>query len=246
MTSNILRTVVAEDEKLIAHNIAKNIRSCDASYEVLAVCYDGLSALNAVEQYNPHVLFTDIKMPLMDGLSLIERVHSSNPHVRCVLITGYNEFEYAQAAIKYKAFDYLLKPLNKFELSKTLRKIKDEILSEQAQLNTEREKCTEDMVSSIIQYLQTNYSSQINFSQIASEYNFSSSYLTKIFKEHTGTSPIKYLIEYRIKIAKGLLKDTNLTVKEVAEKTGFIDQFYFSKCFKNYCGITPSQYKESY
>ena len=42
---------------------------------------------------------------------------------------------------------------------------------------------------------------------------------------------------------KGLLKDTNMTVKEIAEKTGFIDQFYFSKCFKNYCGITPSPYK---
>ena len=44
--------------------------------------------------------------------------------------------------------------------------------------------------------------------------------------------------------AKKLLKDTNLTVKEIAEKTGFVDQFYFSKCFKSYCGVTPSQYKE--
>ena len=243
MTSNIFRVIVAEDEKLIAINIAKNITSCDSSFEVIAVCYDGLSALQAVEQYNPHILFTDIKMPLMDGLALIENVHNSNPHVRCVLISGYNEFEYAKIAIKFKAFDYLLKPLNKYELSKTLRKIKDELLSEQALLNTEREKSTEDVVKSIVQYLQINYAKEINFTQIAADYKFSASYLTKIFREHTGTSPIKYLIEYRIKMAKSLLKDTNLTVKEIAEKTGFIDQFYFSKCFKNYCGITPSQYK---
>lgn len=244
MTSSNFRTIIAEDEKLIASNISKNIISCDPSFEIVAVCYDGLSALSAIEQFNPHVLFTDIKMPLMDGLSLIENVHNNNPNVRCVLVTGYGEFEYAKTAIKFKAFDYLLKPLNKFELSKTLRKIKDQLLSEQAMLNTERESSTEDVVDSIVQYLQTNYSNEINFTQIASDYNFSSSYLTKIFREHTGTSPIKYLIEYRIKIAKGLLKDTNLTIKEIAEKTGFIDQFYFSKCFKNYCGITPTQYKE--
>ncbi len=243
MTNNTFRTIVAEDEKLIASNISKNISTCDPSFEVVAVCYDGLSALSAIEQYNPHVLFTDIKMPLMDGLSLIEKVHYNNPHVRCVLITGFGEFEYAKTAIKFKAFDYLLKPLNKFELSKTLRKIKDELLSEQALLNTERETSTEVVVNSIVQYLQNNYAKEINFTQIASDYNFSASYLTKIFREHTGTTPIKYLIEFRIKIAKGLLKDTNMTVKEIAEKTGFIDQFYFSKCFKNYCGVTPSQYK---
>ncbi len=244
MIHNVFRVVVVDDEKLISNNIAKNITACDSSFEVVAVCYDGLSAIKAIEQYNPHVLFTDIKMPLMDGLALIENVHNNNPHVRCVLITGYNEFEYAKTAIKFKAFDYLLKPLNKFELSKTLRKIKDELLSEQALLNTERETSTEDIVKSIVQYLQSNYANEINFTQIASDYNFSASYLTKIFKEHTGTSPIKYLIEYRIKTAKALLKDTNLTVKEIAEKTGFVDQFYFSKCFKNYCGVTPSQYKE--
>lgn len=244
MIHNVFRVVVVDDEKLISNNIAKNITACDSSFEVVAVCYDGLSALKAIEQYNPHVLFTDIKMPLMDGLALIENVHNNSPHVRCVLITGYNEFEYAKSAIKFKAFDYLLKPLNRFELSKTLRKIKDELLSEQALLNTERETSTEDIVKSIVQYLQINYANEINFTQIASGYNFSASYLTKIFKEHTGTSPIKYLIEYRIKTAKSLLKDTNLTVKEIAEKTGFVDQFYFSKCFKNYCGLTPSQYKE--
>lgn len=244
MKNNIFRVVVVDDEKLISNNIANNISSCDPSFEVVSVCYDGVSALKAVEQYNPHVLFTDIKMPLMDGLALIESIHSSNPLVRCVIISGYNEFEYAKTAMKFKAFDYLLKPINKFELSKTLRKIKDELLSEQAELNTGRETYAEDIVKSIVQYLQVNYAKEINFTEIASTYNFSASYLTKIFKEFTGISPIKYLIDYRIKIAKKLLRDTDLTVKEIAEKTGFIDQFYFSKCFKNYSGVTPSQYKE--
>jgi two-component system response regulator YesN len=244
MTNNIFRVVVVDDEKLISNNIAKNITSCDPSFEVVSICYDGISALKAVEQYNPHVLFTDIKMPLMDGLALIKSVYNNNPLVRCVVISGYNEFEYAKTAIKFKVNDYLLKPLNKFELSKTLRKIKDELLSEQALLNTEREASNEDIVKSIVQFLQNNYEKDINFTQIASDYNFSASYLTKMFKDNIGISPIKYLIEYRIKVAQKMLTDTKLTIKEIAEKTGFIDQFYFSKCFKNYCGVTPSKFRE--
>lgn len=244
MKNNVFRVIVVDDEKLISNTIAKNITACDPAFEVVSVCYDGVSALKAIETYNPQILFTDIKMPLMDGLELIENVHNYYPSVRCVLISGYNEFEYAQTAIKFKVYDYLLKPLNKFELSKTLRKIKDELLAEQEQLNTERSSAPGNIVASIVQYLQTNYAKDINFTQIASDYNFSASYLTKIFKEYAGISPIKYLIDYRIKVAKNLLRDTNLTVKEIAEKTGFVDQFYFSKCFKSYCGVTPSQYKE--
>lgn len=244
MNHPVFRVVVTDDEKLIAHNIAKNITEADASFEICAICYDGLSALSAIEQYHPHLLFADIKMPLLDGLALIERIHKSNPALRCVLVSGFGEFEYAKTAIQCDAFDYLLKPLNKAELAKTLRRAKDELLSEQSLLNTEHEGSTELIVASIVQYLHTNYDREINFAKIAEAYNFSSSYLTKIFREQSGKPPIRYLIEYRVQVAKGLLRDTSLNVKEIAEKTGFVDQFYFSKCFKSYCGVTPSQYKE--
>ena len=244
MNHPVFRVIVSDDEKLIAHNIAKIITETDASFEISAVCYDGQSALAAIEQYQPHLLFTDIKMPLLDGLALIERIHKKDPALRCILISGFGEFEYAKTAIQCDAFDYLLKPLNKAELAKTLRRAKDELLSEQSLLNTEREGSTAQIVASIVEYLHANYAHEINFAKIAEDYNFSSSYLTKIFREQTGKPPIRYLIEYRVQVAKGLLRNTNLNVKEIAEKTGFIDQFYFSKCFKSYCGLTPTQYKE--
>lgn len=246
MNQPAFRVIVTDDEKLIASSIAKNITDADASFEICAICYDGQSALSAIAQYHPHILFTDIKMPLLDGLSLIDLIHKSDPALRCVLISGFGEFEYAKTAIQCNAFDYLLKPLNKAELAKTLRRAKDELLAEQSLLNIEREGSTEQIVASIVQYLHANYAHEINFAKIAQDYNFSSSYLTKIFREQAGKPPIRYLIEYRVQIAKGMLRDTNLNVKEIAEKTGFVDQFYFSKCFKSYCGVTPSQYKESH
>jgi len=246
MNPSTFRAVVADDEKLIAQNIAANITKCDPSFEICAVCYDGQSAFDATLLHHPHLLFTDIKMPLLDGLSLIDRVRQVDPTVKCVLISGYGEFEYAKSAIQSDAFDYLLKPLNKAELAKTIRRAKDTLLSEQSLLNTARNASAEQIVESIVQYLRLNYAGEINFSQIAADFSFSASYLTKIFREYTGKPPIRYLIEYRVQIAKGLLMDTNLTVKEVAERTGFVDPFYFSKCFKSYCGFTPSQYKEQF
>ena len=68
----------------------RRITSYNVCYTKL-LRYDGESAFAAVEQYHPHILFTDIKMPLLDGLSLIERIHASNPDLRCVLISGYGE-----------------------------------------------------------------------------------------------------------------------------------------------------------
>ncbi|NCC69197.1 MAG: response regulator, partial [Clostridia bacterium] len=67
MNSPFFRVVVVDDERLTAANIANNITACDSSFEICAICYDGLSALAAVEQHCPHLLFTDIKMPLLDG-----------------------------------------------------------------------------------------------------------------------------------------------------------------------------------
>ena len=99
------------------------------------------------------------------------------------------------------------------------------------------------IVEGIKTYLKSNFNKPISFSDIASQYNFSPAYLTKIFKEYAGTSPIKYLQKYRIDVARKLLWSSNLSVKEIAEKVGFEDQFHFSKNFKNVVGVSPQQFR---
>ncbi|WP_312729295.1 helix-turn-helix transcriptional regulator, partial [Enterococcus sp.] len=68
----------------------------------------------------------------------------------------------------------------------------------------------------------------------------SPTYLSKIFKEATGVSPINYLIEIRLKRAKDMLKNDNLTIKEVASAVGYQDAYHFSKSFKKLYGVSPS------
>jgi YesN/AraC family two-component response regulator len=86
-----------------------------------------------------------------------------------------------------------------------------------------------------------NYNQPITLKSLADYLQISPSYLGNIFKSITGKSVINYLIHIRINKAKHFLKD-GLTVSETARKVGFNDVFYFSRAFKKYEGITPSQF----
>ncbi|WP_127836806.1 AraC family transcriptional regulator [Clostridium prolinivorans] len=96
-------------------------------------------------------------------------------------------------------------------------------------------------VDKVINYMIQNYNQPITLKSLADYLQISPSYLGNIFKSITGKSVIDYLIHIRINKAKHFLKD-GLTVSETARKVGFNDVFYFSRAFKKYEGITPSQF----
>lgn len=96
-------------------------------------------------------------------------------------------------------------------------------------------------IDKVINYMTENYSQNITLQQLAEYSQISSSYLGSIFKKVTGKSTIEYLINIRINKAKSLLKD-GFTVSETSKLVGFNDIFYFSRAFKKYEGINPSQY----
>lgn len=101
-------------------------------------------------------------------------------------------------------------------------------------------------VKQIINYLNENYENKISLDQIARNMYLSPVYISKIFKEETGESPINYLIKIRLEKAKDLLihLDDN-SIKNVANQVGYEDVYHFSKLFKKYYGISPLYYKKS-
>ena len=243
MKNHKFRVIVVDDEKLIAKNIATNISRANGSFEVVATAYNGQEAYELAQNLLPDVLFSDIKMPIMDGLKLISLINENFPSIKTVIVSGYDDFEFAREALVNNASDYLLKPINSADLENTLKKLEWKLLAEKNKFAEKRHTRPIDLVESIKAYLKGNFNKPISFSDIASQYNFSPAYLTKIFKEYTGTSPIKYLQKYRIDVARKLLWSSNLSVKEIAEKVGFEDQFHFSKNFKNVVGVSPQQFR---
>lgn len=92
-------------------------------------------------------------------------------------------------------------------------------------------------------YVESNYSRQISCSTIADHIGIHRKYLTKVFREISHVTPQQYLIAYRIQRAKRYLKDTSLSVSEVANSVGYLDPLTFSKTFRRVAGMSPTQYR---
>ena len=99
----------------------------------------------------------------------------------------------------------------------------------------------QSIVQVIIDYMNTYYMEDISLDHISKNMFLSSVYISKIFKEETGTSPINYLIQIRLNKAKELLQSQSIPINLVAKSVGYSDAYYFSKLFKKYFGIAPSK-----
>lgn len=101
------------------------------------------------------------------------------------------------------------------------------------------------IVDVVIEYIENNYSMKIKIDELASKMFFSKNYLSKIFKQDTGSSIHEFLTEIRIKEVCRLLVSTNNTVSDIAVSCGFSDMKSFYAVFKKYTGQTPKQYRNS-
>ena len=101
------------------------------------------------------------------------------------------------------------------------------------------------VVKQIVTYLNEHYSQKISLDQIAHNMYLSPVYISKIFKEETGESPINYLIKIRLKKAKDTLENSrNGSIKSIANSVGYDDVYHFSKLFKKYYGMSPQNYRK--
>lgn len=98
------------------------------------------------------------------------------------------------------------------------------------------------IVQSLIDYMTSYYMEDISLDNISKNMYLSPVYISKIFKEETGTSPINYLIQIRLEKAKQILEKNNMPINLVAKAVGYEDAYYFSKLFKKYYGMAPSTY----
>lgn len=100
------------------------------------------------------------------------------------------------------------------------------------------------LIDSALAYIDEHFTVQISIPNLAANLHVSHTYLTKLFRQNIGTSPLKYINLKRIEYACALLSDTSLSCEAISEKIGMYDNAYFYKVFKTIKGITPSQYRK--
>ena len=127
------RVLLVDDENLTLDFLKMAIPKQDPDWEIAAACLDGMEAFEWLQSHTVDLILTDIKMPEMSGLELCQQIHLRNPEQKIVILSGHDEFKFAQQAIQYGVVDYLLKPISLTELKNTLCKIKSALQAERAE-----------------------------------------------------------------------------------------------------------------
>jgi two-component system, response regulator YesN len=116
--------LMVDDEELVRRGFEAKIDWPASGFEFLPPCENGRDAIAAIDELAPDVVMTDIHMPHADGITVAAHVMETRPEIVVVILSGYDEFGYAQAAIRNKVFDYVLKPVTSRDLTALLAKLK--------------------------------------------------------------------------------------------------------------------------
>ena len=135
----MLNVLIADDERLSREGIRDLISWKELDMQVVHTSEDGEEALSYLLSHPVDILLTDIRMPKMDGLTLLGQLHRRSPAPAAILISGYDDFSYAQQAIHYGVVSYLLKPIRLEELTLALQKAADRYARTRSQYPEEAE-----------------------------------------------------------------------------------------------------------
>jgi two-component system response regulator YesN len=346
----MIRTIVVDDEPAALERYASYVEDYGHRFTVVARCSCARDAFAAVAKENPALLLTDIRMPREDGLSLLSRLRDAGWKGLAVIISGYDDFAYAQQAIRLGVFDFLLKPLFPEDMRNLLDRIGSRLASDKfaseritgeafaaesrravsgpvstpaagrvsagydpgtgqpgqaargAQAAQSRQvsaaspftgapapaaparasgmaspaatadsRASETVYHSAISnykteaaplrsapvtvlpepvrralaFMELHYDSRFSLEEAARAACVSPSWLSSSFRRIFGCSFMEYARRYRVESARTLLAESDLPLKEIADRLSFPDLPTFSKLFRKIVGTSPGAYRRS-
>ncbi|WP_069998540.1 response regulator transcription factor [Cellulosilyticum sp. I15G10I2] len=128
----MLKLIIVDDEKVIRETIKNLIDWKSIGIHVVGVCKDGLEAYDMIQDENPDIVMTDIKMPGIMGLELIEKAKAVNSDIEFIILSGYGEFNFAAQAMRNGVQHYLLKPCNEKDIISVISEVKDKCYQKRA------------------------------------------------------------------------------------------------------------------
>ncbi|MBN2165182.1 MAG: response regulator [Marinilabiliaceae bacterium] len=247
-----LKALIVEDNSEILDYIEQALRP---DFQCI-LAQNGEEALRLLEDNNPDIIITDIMMPVMDGIELTKQLKSKfeTCHIPIIMLTAKTDFEDQIDGIETGAEAYIKKPFNTTHLKtvatnliKQRKKIIDHYQSSGYQINPNTLKINskdEDFLKKLVNYVEENHSKEITIDQLAEYCCLSRTVFYNKIKGLTGSSPIEFLRELKLKIAAQLL-EKGFNVSEVAFQVGFNDVKYFSRQFKSLFGHSPSKHVQT-
>lgn len=242
-----MRIMIIEDEQRARRGLKNIILSVSAEDEIVAEAANGQNALELIRALKPDVVFTDIRMPYMDGLTLIRETRALGLKTKFVIISAYAEFEYARQAISLGVTEYLVKPLIMEDIVHALEAVRErekKASDSQQEYATLAEQYSDahPVILRALKKIETEYASDLNQRQLASQLGISPEYFSALFKKNVGVSFVRFLRSYRIEIAKSLYKNGGVPRDEVPARVGFPDEKYYHRVFREVTGMSVGEY----
>ena len=251
---SLLKLLIVDDEPVIVRGLETMVREGNTLFSKIEKAEDGIEAFKKLAYFQPDLIITDIQMPGMNGLQFIEEAKRKG-HARIIILTGYDNFTYAHQAMKHKVTDYLLKPINEYELLQLLSEFAIEIMNEKGLTTSSADLPEENKLLSetesrpklmdFFRLLEQNYLKEINLTEMANHLNLHPNYLCALLKKDTGTTFVQHVQQYRIAKAKELLLHTDCTIDQIAKLVSFQKTAHFFKVFKQLTGNTPGRFRET-
>lgn len=243
-----MKIMIVDDEPKIRRGMKTLLEEQDG-FEVIGIYDNAMSSLSDLDEKQPNVLITDIKMPEYSGLDLIEKIREKDKNLYIIILSGYGSFKYAQRAIRSGVYRYLTKPTNPRELISVLREIELKVEGVNRTVSKSEEKESVEvgnlLIRKALDYIELHYTEKIGLKTLSDALYISPNYFSDLFRRHMKVKFSDFLIEYRLKKACILLKKPEYKVSEIAEMVGFRDSTYFSTVFKKTYNLTPLEYKNT-
>ncbi|NLB21607.1 MAG: response regulator [Clostridium sp.] len=240
------KLIVCDDELTIRQGLMAIIKKKYPKVEIPGSAANGFEAYQMILEHQPDVVLMDINMPGMSGLEVIEKSKIGSPGTKFIIVSGYDEFQYAQKAVQLHAFDYLLKPIDRNKLFETIDRALN--LSLQEEINDAQETISSELSlgEDAVHDIYRNYrETDLSLSMLSEKMHVSSSYLSRVIKKETNMSFSEFLTKVRMETAiTFLISHPQCSTLKVSEEVGYKSQHYFCKVFRNYTGMTPTDYRE--
>ena len=249
----MIKVFLVEDEVVIRDAIKNSINWEQEGYEFVGEASDGELALPMILKEKPDILITDIRMPFMDGLELSRLVKKELPDTNIIILSGYDEFEYARQAMIYGAADFIVKPLKEKELgdalvrakkqfegdlqkSDMLERIKQHIVADGGEIEDEI------FLGRVLEYIMKYVTENKTMEDVAEYMELSKDYFGKMCKNKFNITFKQIQTITKMEYAGYLLCNSNIKVYELSERLGYSTPDYFSRIFTETMGVTPKKY----
>ncbi|MCF8359854.1 MAG: response regulator [Prolixibacteraceae bacterium] len=243
--------LIVEDNRELRHFLKLQL---DDHYRV-AEAVNGREGLAKTLKMQPGIVLSDVMMPVMDGISMLDRLKNNfqTSHIPVVLLTAKQSVSSKTEGLKYGADAYMTKPFHSAQLVAQLENLLHQrVLLKEHYAGQERDEqglpalsVTQpdtEFLDRVKQVVEANLdNSEFKIHDIYTEMGMGRSAFFEKMKGLTGLSPIDFVKEFRLNRAHRLLKTGKYNVAETAFSSGFSDAGYFSKCYKEKFGISPSQ-----